>query len=111
MSTNYQRALDLADYIAEVGESPRELVKQLRDLGLLTPELPTPTIINRGVGKAPGAQIKEETEIGHLGAAGAKGGKFINIWTGTQEPTLIDSDSAKHLAHQITAITQWQEQQ
>lgn len=40
MSTNYQRALDLADHIAEVDESPRELVKQLRDAGLLMPELP-----------------------------------------------------------------------
>lgn len=35
MSTNYQRALDLADHIAAVDESPRELVNQLRDAGLL----------------------------------------------------------------------------
>lgn len=35
MTTNYKRALDLADHIAEVDESPRELVKQLNQLGLL----------------------------------------------------------------------------
>ena len=41
MTTNYQRALGLADHIAEVDESPRELVKQLRDAGLLAPDLKT----------------------------------------------------------------------
>lgn len=40
MTTNYQRALDLADHIAAVDESPRELVNQLRDARLLMPELP-----------------------------------------------------------------------
>lgn len=44
MSTNFERALDLADRIAEVDESPRELVKQLRDAGLLAPDLPEPVI-------------------------------------------------------------------
>lgn len=46
MTTNYQRALDLADHIAEVDESPRELVKQLRDAGLIAPDLPKPIIDN-----------------------------------------------------------------
>ena len=44
MTTNYQRALDLADHIAAVDESPRELVKQLDALGLIAPELPELTI-------------------------------------------------------------------
>lgn len=108
MSTNYQKAMDLADHIAEVNESPRELVKQLQDLGLLTPELPTPEVVDRGEGKAPGAQIKEETEIGHLGAAGAHGNDFMNVWPGTTEPVLIDTESAVRLAHQILAIAAWQ---
>ncbi|AHI04388.1 hypothetical protein CFAL_11955 (plasmid) [Corynebacterium falsenii DSM 44353] len=42
MTTNYQRALDLADHIAAVDESPRELVKQLHDLRLLMPDDPEP---------------------------------------------------------------------
>lgn len=41
MSSNYQRALDLADHIADVDETPRELVKQLHQYGLLAPDLPT----------------------------------------------------------------------
>ena len=44
MTTNYQRALDLADHIAAVDESPRELVKQLDALGLIAPDLPELTI-------------------------------------------------------------------
>ena len=42
MTTNYQRALDIADHIADVGESTHELVKQLHTAGLLMPDLPTP---------------------------------------------------------------------
>lgn len=38
MISNYQRALD----IAEVDETPRELVKQLHQYGLLMPDLPAP---------------------------------------------------------------------
>lgn len=44
MTSNYQRALELADHIADVDESPRELVKQLHQNGLLMPDLPKPTI-------------------------------------------------------------------
>lgn len=42
MTSNYQRALDLANHIAEVDETPRELVKQLHQYGLLAPDLPAP---------------------------------------------------------------------
>lgn len=42
MSSNYQRALDLAYHIAEVDETPRELVKQLHQYGLLAPDPPQP---------------------------------------------------------------------
>ena len=49
MTTNYQRALDLADHIAAVDESPRELVKQLSDAGLLALDLPKPIIDNGDV--------------------------------------------------------------
>lgn len=43
MTTNYQRALDLADHIAAVDESPHELVRQLDALGLIAPEMTDPT--------------------------------------------------------------------
>lgn len=42
MTSNYQRAIDLAYHIAEVDETPRELVKQLHQYGLLAPDLPEP---------------------------------------------------------------------
>lgn len=42
MISNYQHALDLANHIAEVDETPRELAKQLHQYGLLMPDLPEP---------------------------------------------------------------------
>lgn len=36
--TAYQHAMDIADHIDEVGESPYELVKQLHTAGLITPD-------------------------------------------------------------------------
>lgn len=41
MTTNYQRALATAVHCDLVDESPRELIKQLHDLGLIAPDLPT----------------------------------------------------------------------
>lgn len=43
MTTNYRRALATAVHCDLVDESPRELVKQLHDLGLIAPDLPEPT--------------------------------------------------------------------
>lgn len=57
--TAYQHAMDIAEYIDEVGESPYELVKQLHTAGLITPDphegsvtrktydLPAPTVRTR----------------------------------------------------------------
>lgn len=36
--TAYQHAMEIADHIDEVGESPYELVKQLHTAGLITPD-------------------------------------------------------------------------
>lgn len=42
MSTNFQRAWDIAEHIADVDESTTELVKQLDAAGLIAPDLPAP---------------------------------------------------------------------
>ncbi|MGJ4070657.1 hypothetical protein ACN4DJ_05885 [Corynebacterium macclintockiae] len=36
--TNFDRAIDIADYLDEVGESLFELVRQLHTAGLITPD-------------------------------------------------------------------------
>lgn len=36
--TNFDRAIDIADYLDEVGESSFELVRQLHTAGLITPD-------------------------------------------------------------------------
>lgn len=41
MTTPYEHAIDIADHIDEVDESPRELVKQLNTAGLLRDEAET----------------------------------------------------------------------
>lgn len=70
MTTNYQRALDLADHIAEVDESHRELVKQLHDAGLLAPDLPEPTRSdNDGNPAWPIGKDPEETALAMLAVA------------------------------------------
>lgn len=43
MSTNYRRALATAVHCDLVDESPRELIKQLDELGLIAPDLLEPT--------------------------------------------------------------------
>lgn len=48
MTSNYQRALELADHIADVDETPRELVKQLHQFGLLMPDLTEPRVFSNG---------------------------------------------------------------
>lgn len=44
MTTNYRRALATAVHCELAGESPRELIKQLRDAGLIAPDLPEPIV-------------------------------------------------------------------
>lgn len=43
--TNYDRAIDIADYLDEVGESLYELVRQLHTAGLITPDPGTDCVV------------------------------------------------------------------
>lgn len=101
MTTNFERALDLADHIAEVGESPRELVKQFDALGLLAPDLPEPQL---GCTSDDTPYINIYADWGRVNAM--HGDPRILIDThGTQ--TILKSEDAEHLAIALLADIKW----
>lgn len=103
MTTNYQRALDLADHIAAVNESPRELVKQLRDAGLLTPDLPEPQL---GCTSDDIPYVNFEAEWWRVNAM--QGEDDILIHARTPTPTIsADLDEAEDLALALLAAVKW----
>ena len=101
MTTNYQRALDLADHIADVDESPRELVKQLDTLGLLAPDLPEPQL---GCTSDDTPYINIDADWGRVNAMHSDPRILIDTH-GTQ--TILKAEDAEHLAHAILAAIKW----
>ena len=101
MSTNFERALDLADHIAEVDESPSELVKQLRDAGLLAPDLPEPTTIENS---------KPTWELGSYFDDVTIFEGWVLIGVNSTIGVTLDLDEAEALAHAILAAIKHQKE-
>lgn len=101
MSTNFERALDLADHIAEVDESPRELIKQLDTLGLIAPDLPEPQL---GCTSDDTPYINIYADWGRVNAMHSDPRILIDTH-GTQ--TILKSEDAEHLALALLAAIKW----
>ncbi|WP_408925892.1 hypothetical protein ACKFRT_04425 [Corynebacterium sp. YSMAA1_1_F7] len=106
--TNYQRALGLADHIADVDETPRELVKQLHQNGLLMPDLPDPTITgyaysfwttNRTI--AIDRDAEKDGAVVHYHERG-----LIYLDTGREEDPALHYDEARRVALALLAAVE-----
>lgn len=101
MTTNYRRALATAVHCDLVDESPRELIKQLRDAGLIAPDLPEPTTIENS---------KPTWELGSYFDDVTIFEGWVLIGVNSTIGVTLDLDEAEALAHAILAAVKHQKE-